>query len=394
MTRISVCQPLVSDHIEALPSCEKLNQLPRLDLLICACGFETRVRTIPSQYLDQCRSKKSPDVSRILVAEYETNKDDNAVNEDVFNDLASAIDVKLESFRAEKPSEIKNTVVASIQRVVAESPDHHPVVGVDISGASSNLIASLIAAVTGQEISVELIVLYTEAADYAPTEEEYNNNHDELIAELTGVGEENSTIEYGISDVANNELFTGFHKTSKPPYVVILPGYRSERFIRCLSKTNEQIFVTPKEGIYWLLGKPPHASNAWRTELSREVATAAIRDIVEESIDFTIDDANSSECCTLDYKEICSELIRLADDNMDRNLSILNFGSKMQALGCALAMIARPEFALTTARPVAFNPDQYSDEIRDSWILNFGLVSKLVHHLKCTGALEVESVTA
>lgn len=62
-------------------------------------------------------------------------------------------------------------------------------------------------------------------------------------------------------------------------------------------------------------------------------------------------------------------------------------GSKLQAIGIALALSARDEISICTANPTQFNASKYSEGVGSYWTLDLSELEVLIEKLKTIGYL-------
>ncbi|SCZ64704.1 hypothetical protein [Thiohalomonas denitrificans] len=340
------------------------------DIFICALGFEKRA---PTMVMEEAKARKDKYGETIsLLGEYTTNLTDNARNEETILDYVSSFSKEVKRVNADDPRALANTIMELVDK--KRSGKGKVKVSFDISAASENFIISVVGGLIAAREKVQLRVLYVEAESYHPTKEKFDIDGESLIKEGVEFGDQRVHLEYGVQEVEWNELFPGFHQESHPDYVIAIPTFRMTRMIRCLNEIGEQIAAVPARNVFWILGQPPSAANLWRADYLRglieEIVQRASGGVKEEC---QLDGRNSAYCSTLDYKDVLQQVVRQADQRLDANITLVNMGSKMQALGVGLALAAREEIAVITARPVQYNVSSYSMGVGPKWEVTFEL---------------------
>lgn len=362
------------------------------DVLIVAIGFEERAAAI-SKELGQRLAPESTAVA--LLGRYDSNADDNACNDGIIREALGKFCQKLRTFSADSPTDILGVVGSAIQDLA--SGRQRVRVAFDISGSSSTVILSVMAAIASVRHLVDLDILYTEPETYAPSKSEFECNLEGLICGALAEGNDESFVEQGVSDVDANELYAGHSVENRPDRVLAIPSFRTSRLLRCLSYASDQPIVSPQESIYWILGEPPASGLKWRYELQKRIVERQLAVMMgREPGEVTaqaLTKSNSVVASTRDYREILKILLNEISLHAGANLSLVHMGSKLQGIGVALALHVRSEVALLHARPKRFNVDKYSKGVSTLWRIEFGDFAGILEELKKVGQIELQTKT-
>jgi hypothetical protein len=360
------------------------------DVYITALGFEDRAVAITEELASRLAFASVPVV---LVGCYESNLQDNECNGDRMRQALEKFCRERRDFGADNPSGIDQTVRAAIEELM---PGRNFVrVVFDISGSSGTLILSVMAALTSQASRVKLEVVYAEPQEYSPSKHEYECNAENLVKEGLADGNENSFVEQGVSDVDINELYPGHNVENRPDRVLAIPSLRTSRLVRCLAHIGDQTIAAPQDSILWLLGEPPSASLKWRQELQRMIILRQLAQMVGkepgEDTAPTLNADNLRVASTRDYRNILQILIAEIDESTGSNIWLVHMGSKLQAIGVALALHVRDEVAVLRSRPKQFNAAKYSKGVGTLWRLVFDDLAELLAQLQKVGQIELQA---
>jgi hypothetical protein len=360
------------------------------DIFITALGFEDRAVEIPEEFAKRFKPASTPIG---LLACYESNIQDNECNGDRIRSAFGAFCVERREFCADGPVDVDRAVRRAVGEL-ARTRDKVRVV-FDISGSSGTLILSVMAALTALAPSIVLEVIYAEPREYLPSRHEYECKPDEVVQGALADGNEQSHAEQGVSDVDTNELYPGHIVENRPDRVIAVPSFRTSRLVRCLAHIGDQTIAAPQESITWILGEPPSTALKWRLELQRMIVLRQLAQMVGKSDGEvtapTLDASNYRTASTRDYREILRVLISEIDGAAGSNLWLVHMGSKLQAIGVALALHAREEVAVLRARPKQFNAKKYSVGAGTLWCLKFDDLAGLLKKLGQVGHLELHS---
>ncbi|CAJ0681542.1 hypothetical protein [Ralstonia mannitolilytica] len=360
------------------------------DLLISALGFEDRASAIPQLFAERLPQGGA---AIALLGCYDINTQDNEGNGDAIRGALSRFCSEIRTFSAESPHEVQCAVQAALQELRQSRQKVR--VAFDISGASSTLILSVLATLIPQAPRLVLDIVYAEPEEYAPPRFEYESRLEELVQEALLDGDDSSFAEQGVSDVDVNELYPGLNAENRPDRVIALPSLRTSRLVRCLAHISDQPLVSPVSSIFWILGEPPASSMRWRLDLQRRIVNRQLAVMVgKEPSDTTapsLCERNHHTCSTRDYRQTLGTLVSQIDQSAGSNVWLIHMGSKLQAVGVALALQVRNEVTVLRARPKQFNAGKYSSGVGTLWRLHFEDLAGVLGRLQQIGELELET---
>jgi hypothetical protein len=347
-----------------------------IHVLIVAAGFEERVLALPALLQQDGFTIRDA----ILVGYYRTNSSDN---EQRYKELAPRLaffGARITSFDADDPLETVATVEQALKVHGSTSRIH---VAFDISGASSTLILAVMAALTYTEQEIELTVLYASAGAYDVPQ----NPAESFVLEADR--------EEGVSNQPLSVPFGGHHHDHLPGSVIALPSMYTSRLESCLAHLNVGPITGSPDNLYWLLPSTGVEEHKWRQDSTRRAVEALMlrlqgrQDEPREAEVIRKDDMASSD--VLDYASTMRLLIARIDRLGGRNITIVHMGSKLQAIGVALAAAARSEVAVLTARPSSFNAKAYSSGVGSVYTLHFADFGSSLRAIRDIGTLQVSS---
>lgn len=345
--------------------CEKEFTGKEYDIYLCALGFEQRCLKIPEQ-LSKVKDFKC---KQAIYFEYATNIEDNEVNKQrlirafgKFADSCSHIKCDIEDF---------TKYLRDFFKQISKSEDKLKII-FDISVCSSKLLISVIKVLF--EFEVYLMILYSEAAIYHPTCDEFSKHSEEWTTE-EGFG-----TALGVGDVIPSGEYPGARREN-PDLIIAFPTFKPERTKAIITYIDESIFIRPEKRIIWMVGDPHmNAEN----KIKRKAIIRQINKISEEDA--------SREVCTFDYKKTLVTLDQIYNNkNLDFHINISALGSKMQSLGIALFCYIRPDISIYHAVPDKYNPKQYSEGCKATWQISFGDLLNIRNILNRVGKLEIIS---
>jgi hypothetical protein len=360
------------DLADVLPSLESITVLePRSlaantpeDLFLCALGFEPRCLTLPSM-LNAAGYK----ARRVTYFKYATNLDDNAVNLPEMERHLRGIATNVQPIEADGP-DFPGRFRALLELVISEGPSKPPWITLDVSVMANRFLLRCMKVLLGYDICARII--YSEAAVYHPTKEEYGQDPAKWENEdLLG-------LERGVSDVMPSIDHPGHALDPLPDCVILFPSFKAERSKAVISFVDPSLLSGPSEKVVWLLGVPHLGEDRWRLE-----AMKRINAIGQEERQYEVD--------TFDYRETLRILESLHGELAERyRITISPLGSKMQALGTALFCYMHPDVRIIFSTPKEYNAAQYSKGCKATWKIGFGRLADLCHRLDRVGALRVD----
>lgn len=361
------------------------------DILIFPLGFEGRAINV----IQKLTALKSPSLNNDaigLIGKYVTNVSDNEKHRSMIEVELKKLCGAIEYFDADSPLDTFITITSNIEKLLKTKS--RLAIAIDISAASGTLILSAFKALLGKSEHISITVFYTEAKNYYPDHCDYESNADEVIQRCCKIGDPDTDHEYGVELVDINELYAGHPMENRNELVIAIPSFRTERLRQSLQYISEQILALPGDHIYWVFGVPPSNCNKWRNELQRRIVgrfmcSSLGLEINEGSSSVAlIDQKQSCDVSTLDYRATTSLIVDLADKNIGKSISVLHMGSKMQALGLSLALHVRSEVTIFYARPTSFKASRYSMGIGDAHKIVFENPHQALAQLGKIGTLE------
>jgi hypothetical protein len=370
MPKLRMCE--LADVLGRLPELGRFKPesggvLPRMvDLFICALGFEPRCLTIP-----EVLAQHGYQARKVAYCEYATNPEDNTANRSRLLSSLESVSTDVQGIQADHlsfTSRIRDLLQEA--RGIAAAPT--PIILVDVSVMANRLIMKLMKALLEGE--GQLLLLYSEAAVYHPTLDEYRSAPNQWSSD-SSLG-----LERGVSNVSVSEDYPGFHVDQLPDCILLFPSFKGERARAVISKVDPALTVggADKDKVVWFLGVPHRDDNAWRLAAMREINAVG-------------EDAIRCDVSTFDYRDALQKLeevyLRRAGHY---RFSLSPMGSKMQAIGAAMFAYLHQDVAVVFATPMEYNAAQYSDGCADKWTIDFGKLAELRGALDMVGTLSVE----
>ena len=253
-----------------------------VDLFVCALGFEPRCLTMPERLKEsgfRCRST--------VLCRYSTNLDDNAVNG---KRLLANLEAFSDSVRTLEADDLSFAqALRSLFDEGESTTGRELFVVVDVSVMANRLLVKVMKSLL--EVNARVIVLYSEAAVYHPTFDEYRSDTDQWTSEAR-LG-----LERGVSDVSVSPEYPGYHVDQLPDCILLFPSFKKERAMAVISRVDPALpgSAHQKDKIIWFLGRPHNRDNEWRL-------TAM------QTINGLNDDATRYEVSTFDYRETLETL--------------------------------------------------------------------------------------
>jgi hypothetical protein len=333
-------------------------------LFLCALGFEPRCLTIPG-----ILAGRQFKAGRAAYFQYSTNRADNAVNLprllESLNSISDSL-VPVEVGDHEFPRRIRELLDSTAKA----SREDEPLVVLDLSVASNQLVMRSMNALL--EFDFRLIVVYSEAAKYHPTREEYETDRERWK------GPESLSLERGVSNVAVSEEYPGYGFDQLPDCVILLAGFKKDRARAAIGKVDPSLLTLPENKVLWLVGAPHLPEDSWRLDYMRSA-----NDLGSEDPQY--------EVSTFDYKDSLTILEKIHQERANRfRLTLSAMGSKMQALGAALFCYLRPDVRVVFVTPSEYNATLYSEGCKATWMIDFGPLRRLRELLDEVGQLRVE----
>ncbi|AWB66683.1 hypothetical protein C2869_09680 [Saccharobesus litoralis] len=380
----------VSEACIDLPDITLFNhdKIKTFDLVITTVGFEDRSLAFVQESCSEFQCEYA------LVGKYKTNKVENEINEASITNFFMSHSIHTSEVCADSPLAISKKINEILDNISQEKKIIRCFF--DISSASNRFILSVLQTLTSSNLELGLSIFYAEPTDYFPQSSEYHSNPEACISEALASSSKEPLIETGVSAVNENELYPGHFPEVGKPFLISIPSYRMTRMGRCIQQIDEQLLSSSnKDSCFWIFGEPKKEILKWRTMYQKSIVENYLKKFTTEDSDSyqpPLTEENSKRCCTLNYKEILAALIELADSNLGKRITIVPMGSKLQAVGVALALYARSECSVLHASPGAFNPNRYSNGIGDKWLLEFESISNVKRIVSKIGELELTPI--
>lgn len=376
--RFIVKKKNISDALAVLPELKLLqDQYIELDIFIGSCGFEQRILAVP----DALCERNVKVTKKVLLGVYETNPQDNKKRKKELIPKLKKLNQVIEYFDAESPDEVFKAISLAVgyeknSRVIN--------VGLDISGSSATLIMSAILSLIRTGVNIDLKVFYTTAALYhEPTAASLN--------EPVAVWSSSDLREVGVIDVSANELAPGIQHDHLPSYVVALPSMFPARLQRGLSFLGIGTLSGADENVYWILPTTDDPKHQWRQEQVKISLLNMIYGDSEEDASSVLPAEQWEYCDVLDYRGCIRIIMNQIESHSSSNISVIHSGTKVQAVGVALALSSRREVALIKSRPQSFSADQYSSGVGDIYMIHIENLQDVNLALSEVGSFNVES---
>ena len=371
---------LATNVISTLPIIKKHGTAPlTLDLFIGTCGFEERVLAVPQTL---CASKST--LHKIALGTYNTNPEDNLKRQAELLPILKSLNEDISYFEADSPEDIYRTITNSLSNKDNSAPI---TVGLDISGGSATFITSALLSLTRLDRDLRLVIFYTTAASYHSPQEKSRT-------EPVSLWSDTDLRERGVLDVAANELAPGIQHDHFPNYAIALPSMFPARLQRSLSFLGIGTLGGVEKNVFWILPKTDNAQHKWRqsqVKLSLIEMIYGKQDQDQNSTERLLPSGQYEYCDVLSYTECVRIIMDQSQKNPNTNISIIHAGTKIQAIGTALAIAARPEIALIKARPQAFSADNYSQGTGETFSICFENLRETCSSLAKIGQFEVEN---
>jgi hypothetical protein len=369
----------ISDALAILPELSAIDdQHADLDYFIGACGFEERILGAPNKFIDLGIKIKQG----ILLGTYETNPSDNKRRKKELLPKLKTLNKNIDYFDAESPEDTYKSISALVKKT---PPGEKLNIGLDISGSSATLIISTILSLVRTDEDISLTIFYT-------TADEYHEPIEATREEPVSIWKPSDLRETGVIDVSANELAPGIQHDHLPSYVVALPSMFPARLQRGLSFLGIGTLSGADENVYWILPTTDDPKHQWRQS---QVKTSLINMIYGTSEDETPQPTLPEEqwgyCDVLDYKGCLRLIMKQIEEHAGTNISVIHAGTKIQAIGVALALSARREVALIKARPQSFSAEHYSTGIGKTYAIKLDSLKTITRGLAAVGSLDIEN---
>ncbi len=357
-----ITQVDISQLISRLPNAERFHGSlggDALAVFICTLGFEERCLKVPTMLAS---SGAHFDVA--VVVTLDTNTEENALNH---AELKRSLDVVTDSVEIMDADD--NRFSQHLKALLNRWAGEHKRIILDISSFASRALLKVVNAVLQSDGDFE--VLYCEANEYKPTQDEYAQ--EPQAWQLSSV----FGLERGVSSVQAWQEYPGFHPDPLPDLVILLPNLNPGRSMAVVTAVDASIVVEPQKRIVWIVGIPLHTKESWRAQAVRQVNSVP-------------QDARVYEASTFEYKELLPILMKLHEQNAETHRMTLSpLGSKLQSLAIGLFLYMKPDVRVMFSIPKEYNAKNYSLGVREVWRLTFGNIASLRKELDTVGILRM-----
>lgn len=215
---------------------------------------------------------------------------------------------------------------------------------IDVSGMSRLLIVQLVASVVRTGALSRTSVIYTEAAEYPPTEEQVRVT----LADHADYRKVLSFISSGVVGLTIAPELSTVAMQGQPVRVIAFPSFNAAQFATVCAEINAAAFTI-------LNGSPPLPENGWRRE--------AIRGL--NGLD-GLHDKDEVDVSTLDYRDTLRVVLdTYAQYGATQKLIVAPTGSKMQSVAVGLAVGFLRDLQVVYPTPKHFpNPSNYTTGVR------------------------------
>lgn len=353
----------VNDVMGVLPSITLLQNgvVPDIDFFITALGYEDRtlgtLRRLASQGVR---------ISQAIILEQGTGLPENTRHEAealrLFEDMGAVV------ARQDRIADIFESLPALRQR-----GDGFPVfeVVLDISVMSGSLILACVERLARalDPSRVSLSVLYTEAAIYLPSHQDFTDHRDQYLQKHS------FGLQSDILEVKSVENMGGYSDPHLRDLVVSIPGFDRDRARAAISYVNPALLLNAEGNVTWWLSIPRLEADRWRFTTMREILDISSSERVEEVSSF-------------DYASIFKRLEQLYEVEWQHsNVTVAFHGSKLQALAVGIFAALRPSCRVIVATPTLYNVDNYTSGVGPSWRVHFADWQQVLTTLRTIGTV-------
>ena len=305
------------------------------DILITAAGFESRSAVVFDESINM-------ELRNVIVMKYENELKENLEKyESIINKASDKNHCQLEvvNFSISKVHFMDTSIKKAVQNIGSRSASTYYL---DVSGMPTYVICLFMKVLRASKPLNKLIILYTEAEEYYPTEEEYINS-----AKKYGSLALEKLERYMSSEMSDNlilDCFSGYPISKDQTCLFLYCGYEVHRSKGVIDNINPNKLVA-------IYGKPGREDLNWRLRMSKEIHQG----IVEEKV------RAEEVASTLSVKENLKLLHQYYDILYDsHNICVAPICSKMQTVATYLLWEEFRDVQLLFPVPVEFHPKRYS----------------------------------
>lgn len=376
---MNLIENTLAEALSEFPEVLKLDSFLELanqnyDFYFAALGFEERTLSIPEN-LSILSQENGFRCDEIIYFTYETSTADNSFNEPRFINAFS----KIYSTTNDK-SHVVNMVCDEegfldklyerIQSKINLIGGRNVSILLDISVCSSKLILNLFKVLFKvQDVNVK--ILYSEAATYFPTYEEFITNKASFLEDS-----ELSTTR-GIEDIINSNEYSEGAKENTDLVIAFAP-FKVGRINKIVSDIDESILLNSENRLFWIIGDPNFTNN--RDRLNRIEMIREINGLLKHE---------GQEVSTLNYKATLEILESIYQKHSNYHINIADLGSKMQTIGISIFYYIRPDVSVYYALPKQYNSSRYSQGTKCHWKIDFGDFRNIIRIINKVDTLDI-----
>jgi hypothetical protein len=329
------------------------------DLFLGAMGFEERTSAgIAALVRNNVRTK------RALVLEFDLYQQATEKQRDNYEKLIGT----LASGTVYRPVNAPVTSVDTVlperltDALLAASAGNRFSILFDSTSCPSRILSKCLRVLLN--LSCDLTILYSEAANYYPTKAEWESG------KLKPRGFKIEGPFSGVRFVEKPPSLQADDIGEAPVSLVLFPTFNTERTSGVLAE------VEPAKRI-WLIGEPHELpENDYRIEMAKAFAAPTMY----PGDPWTL-------LTTFDYRQTMRVLAGIyTQDRVKHRIAIMPHGSKMQTLGVNLFALAH-QVSMIFAMPKDYNPDRYSEGCRQVWAIPLGDTNTLKAKLQAGRAV-------
>jgi len=234
----------------------------------------------------------------------------------------------------------------------------------DVSGMSR--LAIMIVVDVVREFNLPLRIVYAEATDYAPSQEDFETARSGGQQHLP-----TSFIHTGVYDVMRVPRLASIRMQNHATALIAFDSFNEALCQALVNVVNPSRFIL-------INGRPPRQELRWR-EAATEYVHQRLRD------EWSIEDDNDpvKTTSTLHYGETYSLLVELYwRFSASHRIILAPTGSKMQTLACYLLRAVHDDVHVEYPTVQGFFADKYSTGVRERWQVDFGEMGNFVTKLR------------
>lgn len=309
------------------------------DFLVMCAGFEDRsLETLKRIVSNGCVG------FNVLLIDYLPELKENKTAEIL--DLCEKVKTRVYElvYDRENPEGIGDKIVDILKA-------HSGKIFIDISAMSRLLIVQALVAVGKSEIGFfDINILYSEAEEYPPDEEEVKLKLENSATRSTTI-----FLSSGVFEVTILPELSSVAMQGQPIRLIAFPSFNEDQ-LAALRSEIQPSFHNLIHGI------PPDKKNAWRLDVIKRL---------NQIDDINITLRTEKELSTLDYRATLDYLLEVYDDRgVTDRIMISPIGSKMQAVAVGIFRTFMDDVQIVYPTPHEFvSPKSYTVGVKDTYLL-------------------------